>query len=61
MKTEKQIKKFVEEWMNRFEPGTFIKNEHGVLIYSAGPSSLNLTILFEELLDDFVSENQINL
>ena len=60
MKTKAEIKKFVEEWMNGYEPGTFIKNERGAVIYSAGPSSLNLTIFFEELLEDFISENQIN-
>jgi hypothetical protein len=60
MKTKEQIKKFVEDWMNGFEPGTFIKNEHGVVIYSAGPSSLNLVVFFEELLEDFISENTTN-
>lgn len=56
MKAEEiKIKEFVKDWINGHEPDTFIKNEHGVVIFSAGPSSLNLTVFFEELLKDYVN------
>jgi hypothetical protein len=57
---EKQItvEQFVQEWMNGHEEGTFIKNQHGQAIYSAGPSSLNLTAFFEILLEDYIEAQQ---
>lgn len=57
---EKQIKveQFVQEWMNGHEEGTFIKNQHGQVIYSSGPSSLNLTAFFEILLKDYIEAQQ---
>lgn len=54
-----EIKKYVQEWMDGHEPDTFVKNEHGVVIYSAGHSSLNLKAFFENLIEDFVSDNPL--
>lgn len=51
-----QVQKYVQEWMNGHEPDTFIKNEHGVYLYSAGPTSVNLQIFFESLLEDFIED-----
>ena len=53
MKAE-EIKEFVQSWMNGHEKDTFIKNEYGNVIYSAGSTSLNLTCFFEDLLTDFI-------
>ena len=47
---------FVKNWMEEQEPDTFIKNEHGAVIYSAGNSSLNLVVFFESLLEDFMKQ-----
>jgi len=52
-KTE-NIKQFVKEWMEGHEPDTFVKNAQGVVMYSAGGSSLNLTAFFESLIEDFI-------
>lgn len=52
----KSIEKYVEDWMNGHEEDTFIKNEYGVYLYSAGPTSLNLKIYFETLLEDFIED-----
>ncbi|MEA1849215.1 hypothetical protein U9K52_09850 [Chryseobacterium sp. MHB01] len=52
----KEISKFVQEWMDGHEEDTFIKNEHGVYLYSSGPASLNLKSFFEDLLEDFIGE-----
>jgi len=52
--TKEQIKEFVQEWMNSHEEDTFIKNEHGVVLYSSGHTSLNLTCFFEDLLTEFI-------
>ena len=58
--TKEEIKEFVQEWMNSHEQDTFIKNEHGVVLYSSGHTSLNLTCFFEDLLTDFIeSENEM--
>jgi len=51
-----EIKKYVEEWMDGHEPDTFIQNEHGVYLYSAGPVSINLKLFFESLLEDFIED-----
>lgn len=57
--TKEEIKEFVQKWMNGMEEDTFIKNQYGNVIYSAGASSLNLTLFFEDLLTDFIeSENE---
>lgn len=47
------IQKFVKQWMDGYGPDTFIKNEHGAVIYSAGSSSLNLVSFFEDLLEEY--------
>ena len=55
-KKKEHIKEFVKKWMDEHEPGTFVKNEHGNYIYSAGHSSLNLVSFFEFLLEDYIDE-----
>ena len=55
-----KIKKFVKKWMEGHEPDTFIANKYGNYIYSAGPTSINLTIFFEELLSDYLEEIEDN-
>lgn len=50
------IVEFVKSWINGHEPDTFIKNESGKIIYSAGPSSINLQVFFEDLIQDFIHE-----
>lgn len=52
--TNKEIEQYVKAWMSSHEPDTFIKNENGVVMYSAGHSSINLTLFFEDLLRDFI-------
>lgn len=51
-----EIEKYVKDWMDGHEPDTFIQNEHGVYLYSAGPVSINLKLFFESLLEDFVED-----
>lgn len=48
-----QPQEFVSKWIKGHEPDTFIKNEHGNFIYSAGPTSINLVSMFTELLEDY--------
>lgn len=54
--TKEQIEQYVKIWMEGHEEDTFIKNEHGVYLYSAGPVSLNLKLFFESILEDFVED-----
>ena len=56
MSKKNKIKKFVSDWIKGHEPGTFVKNEHGNIVYSAGHSSLNLTAFFENILSDYSEE-----
>ncbi|MEN5306798.1 hypothetical protein ABE425_04740 [Chryseobacterium cucumeris] len=51
-----EIEKYVKDWMDGHEPDTFIQNEHGVYLYSAGPVSINLKLFFESLLEDFLED-----
>lgn len=51
------IKDFVKKWMDGHESDTFVKNEHGQVMYSAGACTINLTLFFEELLEDYISEH----
>ncbi|WP_343680025.1 hypothetical protein [Chryseobacterium arthrosphaerae] len=53
---KEEIEKYVKDWMDGHEPDTFIQNEHGVYLYSAGPVSINLKLFFESLLEDFVED-----
>jgi hypothetical protein len=53
---QEYIKEFVKKWTDGQEPDTFVKNEHGNYIYSAGYSSLNLVSFFEFLLEDYIDE-----
>jgi hypothetical protein len=53
VKTE-HVRAFVKEWMEGHEPDTFITNEHGNYMYSAGPTSINLVAFFEELVQDYI-------
>ena len=55
--TSVSAKEFVKKWMDGHEPDTFVKNEHGNVIYSAKHSSINVTCFFEDLLVDFIEEN----
>jgi uncharacterized protein (UPF0335 family) len=55
---QEAIEKFVEGYMNSHEPGTFVKDEHGDYMYSAGSVSLNLKVFFENLIDAFINENE---
>lgn len=54
--TKEEIEQYVKEWMDGHEPDTFIQNEYGVYLYSAGPVSINLKLFFESLLEDFVED-----
>jgi hypothetical protein len=56
VKTE-HVRAFVKEWMEGHEPDTFIANEHGNYVYSAGPTSINLPSFFEELLLDYIDHD----
>ena len=51
---KKRIAEYVKDWMNSYEPDTFVKNEHGVYIYRAGHSGINLESFFEDLLLDYI-------
>ena len=51
-----KVKDFVKQWMAGHKPKTFVKNEYEHVIYSAGASSLNLTLCFENLLEDFIQD-----
>lgn len=53
-KSDEEIEQYVMAWMSSHEPDTFVKNENGVAMYSAGHSSINLTLFFEDLLRDFI-------
>lgn len=55
---QEAIKKFVEEYINSHEPGTFVKDENGRYMYSAGSVSINLFAYFENLIDAFIEENK---
>lgn len=58
MKTKEEIEKYVQDWIDSHESDTFIKNEHGVYLYSSGAVSLNIKVYFEMLLEDFIQDNQ---
>lgn len=53
-----EIEKFVKEWMEGQEEDTFVKNEHGVYIYRAGHSRINLKAFFEELVEDWIESKR---
>lgn len=55
---QEAIEKFVEGYMNSHETGTFVKDEHGDYMYSAGRVNLNLKVFFENLIDAFIEENE---
>lgn len=57
--TQKEIEEYVKMWMAGHEEDTFIKNEHGVYLYSAGATSINLKAFFESLLEDFIEDKLI--
>lgn len=38
------------------EPDTFVKNQNGAVVYSAGHSSINLVAFFENLLSDYIEQ-----
>jgi hypothetical protein len=51
------VRAFVKEWMEGHETDTFITNEHGIYVYSAGPTSINLVAFFEELVQDYIDHD----
>ena len=55
MKRE-EINKFVDSWLRNSENGEFVSNEFGAYIYSAGNDSINLKVLMQNLLEDFVQK-----
>ena len=57
---QKEIKEYVQNWIDGHEPGTFVKNEHGVYLYSSGAVSLNIKAFFEMLLEDFIEDKLTN-
>lgn len=59
--TKQKIDEYVQKWMDGHEPDTFVKNNHGVPIYSAGASSLNIQTFFEMLLEDFINDDEVVL
>lgn len=52
-----KVKEYVKNWMDGHEPDTFPKNEHGVSVFSNGATSLNIKSFFEDLLTDFIDDN----
>lgn len=46
--------------MDGHEEDTFVKNNNGVYMYSAGAISINLKVFFEMLLEDFIEDQFIN-
>ena len=61
MKQKLKIKQFVNEWIDSYEPDTFVKDINNRLMYTSGHSTLNLNVFFEELLNNFIEENNIIL
>lgn len=53
------IENYVKNWIEQQEPDTFVKNKNGEFMYSANHSTLNLTIFFQMLLEDYITENNI--
>ena len=53
-----KVEDFVKKWIEGAEPDIFVKNKYGNLIYSSGPSSINLTYYFEELLRDYIEKTE---
>jgi hypothetical protein len=49
-----EIKLFVKQWMDSFGPDSFVKNQFGVYIYTAGPHGIELVSLMEDLLESYV-------
>lgn len=51
-----EVRQFVDEWMGGHESDTFVKNKEGLYWYTCegGWSSLNLKVLFEHLIEDFI-------
>lgn len=56
-----EIKDYVKKWMDGHEPDTFVKDEYGLVMYTAKYSTLNLTSFFENLLEDFIEDDEVVL
>lgn len=59
--TRKKISEYVQKWMDGHEPDTFVRNEKGKALYTAKYSTLNIQIFFENLLADFINDDEIVL
>ncbi len=57
---KEHISAFVKQWMDGHEPDTFVKDDHGCVMYSAKHSTINLTAFFENLIQDYLEENSLN-
>jgi hypothetical protein len=58
-----KTKEFVKKWMDGHGDDTFVKNKHGVYVYtdSTGASSLNLESFFEDIIDDYADQLKTEL
>jgi len=59
--TKQKISEYVQKWMDGHEPDTFVRNENGKALYTAKYSTLNIQIFFENLLADFINDDEIVL
>lgn len=59
--TRQKISEYVQRWMDSHEPDTFVRNEHGKALYTAKYSTLNIQIFFEDLLADFIEDDEVVL
>lgn len=54
--TKEEIKQYVQKWIDGHEPNTFVKNRQNQLIYTAGHSGINVTLFFEDLVEDVLTD-----
>ena len=59
--TRQEVTEYVKKWMDGHEPDTFVRNEYGKALYTAKHSTLNIQIFFEELLADFIDDDEVVL
>ncbi len=50
------VKEFVQRYINSHEPDTFARNENGLMMYQLKHSGINLESFFEDIIEDFISE-----
>lgn len=58
MSNNKTAEEFVQKFIDSHEPDTFVKNEYGTYMYSAGASSINLKSFMADLLMDYEDSRQ---